>query len=195
MATHLGFSKDTVYRALSYLKMRDTVRVDSATSGTVVTICNWERYQPDALTSATPMRHELRQGPDTIRTPSGHHPTLNEQGNKETKKQKNKKVGILTNYPPAFVGLWESYGKIGDKKRALDAFEKLALPNEQVETLKTAVKNYYDRKPEWQNAMHFSSFLNGDWRQYLERLPERIAQAGTAAVFDFLPHRQAKNEQ
>lgn len=45
LATHLHLSKDTTLRWLRYLERRDTVILTSDARGTVVTICNWKRFQ------------------------------------------------------------------------------------------------------------------------------------------------------
>lgn len=169
LADHLGFSKDTVYRALKYLKNRDTISVTSDTRGTIVTFCNWSKYQIEHTNTATPERQELRHDPDTTATPARHEPTRIGQGNKVTSKQETKKtnVGIRTEYPQDFEHFWLKYKsstnrRMGDKKKALAIWNKLKLTEIERALLNRAIDKYMSDKEVWKKD--FSSFLNTDWR-------------------------------
>lgn len=80
LASRLGFSKDAVARALRALSERGSIRIESATRGTLITICNWAEYQQSGEDVATQARH----GHDGKRTLAGRQPDLNgEVENKE----------------------------------------------------------------------------------------------------------------
>lgn len=61
-------SKDTISRALKYLRERDTIETIPATEGTLVTINNWEKYQSVLEFVATPNETPTGREPDTNRT-------------------------------------------------------------------------------------------------------------------------------
>jgi DNA-binding transcriptional MocR family regulator len=65
LAKRLGFSKDSVARAFHALSSRDSIRVETSTRGTLITICNWSEYQEVTDSSATPLRHESKTGETT----------------------------------------------------------------------------------------------------------------------------------
>ena len=86
LARHLGFSKDAVSRALRALVSRDSIRTETATRGTLITICNWAKYQNIEDEAATP---ELQKR-DTTETLAGHEPDL--IGEVENKERRNAEV-------------------------------------------------------------------------------------------------------
>ena len=101
LATHLKFSKDAVARALQRLVSRDSIRIESTTRGSLITICNWAEYQEVGEIPATQVRHE----PDTNETLAGHQPDLiGEVKNKRS--SKSKKVN-----PADSTLLWNLYNQ------------------------------------------------------------------------------------
>lgn len=79
LAARLNFSKDTVSRALKYLRDRDSIALEIATHGTLVTIRNWADYQIVGDMDAT----RAGQTPDTDRTRTGLEPEHIGEGKKE----------------------------------------------------------------------------------------------------------------
>lgn len=80
LSVRLGFSKDAIARALRSLAGRDSIRIESATRGTLITICNWAEYQDATQEPATQVRHDC----DTKRTLAGRQPDhIGEVENKE----------------------------------------------------------------------------------------------------------------
>jgi len=64
--------KDAIARALRALASRDSIRIETATRGSLITICNWDKYQEESGVNATPMRQES----DTSATQDGRQPDL-----------------------------------------------------------------------------------------------------------------------
>jgi hypothetical protein len=172
LAEKYSIAKTNLLRKLKYLEKWDRIRIESGTHGTVITICNWKEYQIDSESTGP----QADQEADHKRTKVGPQADLYKevQEVKEEKNiriKKNTKAAILTDYPPVFVSLWEEYGRHGNKKKALEAFKKLKLSEDDLSALSQAIKVYYERKEPWRSAQHFSTFLNSDWRQYFEDGP------------------------
>lgn len=190
LSDHLGISKTNTYKWIQYLQKRGSILIEAGTHGTVITICNWDEYQGSDDGVGT-QRERSENAAGTQRERRG---TLNGEVKKERIKERKKyKVGILTNYPPEYISLWDAYGKIGDKRKGYETFDKLKLSPEDTASLTVAIKNYYSRKEEWKSPQHFSTFLNSDWRQYHDAAPSSPNSSGRENVFDFLPHHQEKS--
>lgn len=164
LADQLRFSKDTVYRALKYLRERDTITITSDTRGTVVTICNWKEYQDKPEKLATPVRQQSNADP----TPVRRQPTLN--GEVENSKKFEGRInhnGIRqTEYPDDFQSLWKVYGKFTHKGEALRVYLGLKLDPDQYMALSRAVENYLKGLNPGEFKMGFAGFLAMDWSDY-----------------------------
>lgn len=174
LANHLGTNKDAVYRALKYLQKRDTISVSSDTHGTIVTICNFRKYQEVEEDIETLPLQQLRHGCDTDETPLRHAPTLNGQLDKETIRQRNKKtnVGIRAEYPRDFDEVWVKYGRRGDKKAAYEVWKTLTLTEVEIAMLHRSIDRYAANN-EWKYRKHLCRYLKTDWREV-----EPVLQAG-----------------
>ena len=64
--------KDAIAKALRALASRDSIRIETATRRSLITICNWDKYQEESGVNATPMRQES----DTSATQDGRQPDL-----------------------------------------------------------------------------------------------------------------------
>lgn len=188
LAKHFGISKKTVFKWLHYLEKRGSIGIRRVTTGTIISICNWEEYQGFENEGVTEGKRQVNDRETTGKREV----TLNGEEKKERieEKKKYKKTGTQIEYPPIFVEFWEKYGKHGNKSKAFKVFQALNLNETETDALRRSIQSYYARKPDWQSPQHFSTFLNSDWRQYLEAQgPENPT---VADIFDFLPHRQKK---
>jgi DNA-binding transcriptional MocR family regulator len=167
LADHLCFSKDAVARALAALNERDSIRVESATRGTLVTICNWSEYYDLPAECATPPRHER----DTDETLAGRQPDL--IGELENKKTKTRRKG----YPPEFEEIYRAYPRHEGKSGGFKVYEKQILSPADHAELSKAIANYKSRKAgtELRYLLMFSSFMH-QWHDWLD------ADAGRAAA-------------
>ncbi len=175
-ADHLGFSKDTVFRQISYLCLRDTICKEVATEGTLITIPKYEEYQD--------VPKEVRQDCDTDATlagrDSGRQPNASEPPNGEVKNIRSKTV-----YTQEFESLWEKMPE-GIKQKAFKAFQKLKA----TEGLNTALDNYLsDCKASNRFKMHLSSFIGSDrtthpWIEFVSPRAVSAARQNTSSLVD-----------
>lgn len=72
-------------------------------------------------------------------------------------------------YTSGFEELWGHYGKEGSKRAAFQAYQKQRLSPEEIGVLKKSIQAYHAKRLKRdQSPKHFSTFLNDDWRAYLE---------------------------
>lgn len=93
-----GFSKNVVERVMKKLEEADTIRTQKGHRGTIVTICNYEKYQGTDDKKGTQTRHKTRHNQDTIRdTIRDTNQTLQgtTERSKEIKKERRKEVGNI----------------------------------------------------------------------------------------------------
>lgn len=162
LAAYLKFPKTNVFRQLKYLEKRDSIRIESGTRGSIITICNYENYQSPENTSGT----QAERGWNADGTLAERSRNLIEQGNKGTREQRTKKtnVGIRTDYPQEFESLWAKYGKRGDKKAAFEVWKSLKLAELEIAMLERAIDAYV-KNNELKYRKHFCRFLKTDWRE------------------------------
>jgi DNA-binding MarR family transcriptional regulator len=130
LADHLGFSRSSIARALKYLEKRDSIRVASGTVGSVVTVCNWDKYQSAEDEAETRPGHE----PDTAGTPVGRQSALNGEVRK-----KNTISAVVENSTPTRV---EACGAIPELS-GQEVVEQ-ALSQVKQSTQRLWVKSYGD---------------------------------------------------
>lgn len=114
LAARLGFSKDSIARALRALASRDSIRIETATRGTLISICKWDEYQCSDDESATQVRHSR----DTDETRAGRQPDLN---GKKRSKSKSSASAETTE-------LWKHYAA-GIRAKALEPVHDGAKTN------------------------------------------------------------------
>lgn len=90
---------------------------------------------------------------------------------KREKKSKQRKPRALDyEYTQTFLSLWDHYGRIGKKKYASECYEKQNLSPEEIGLLTKAISTYLAKEGRDETyRMHFSTFLNEDWRSHLEK--------------------------
>lgn len=167
-AEHLGFSKDTVFRQLQYLCLRDTICKEAATEGTLITITNYEQYQ-DNLNDA---RQDCDKGATDAGLDSGRQPNASEPPNGEEKNRRREEYI----YPSDFEEFWNQYPE-GVKQAAFRAYKKQIKTEADRERLRAAITNYFaECAAKKSYKKHFSSFLGSDrtqkpWVEFVERKP------------------------
>lgn len=107
---------------------------------------------------------------------------------------KKKSSAIRQTYSKEFDEIWALYLRKGDKKAAYEEFRALSLSDDELETLRMAVKNKV-ASTEYRFLKDFERFLKTDWRENATSLPiplhkpltksEQI-QAKNKVVFDEL---------
>jgi hypothetical protein len=149
----LRFSKDTVYRQLSYLSGRDTIEIETSTRGTLVTIRNWEKYQ-DTLGS---VRQEeaitCDTAKDTNATRTGRQPTLNGEL-KNVRRKNNTGAALVIHHP--LLAIWNSNrGQLPEAK----AFSKGRLSAAEARWQENSLEDYWTQVVQRVAA---SSFCRGE---------------------------------
>jgi hypothetical protein len=125
--------------------------------------------QPNQLRNSRMERLPVRRLSRTARTTLSLTPPLSPSLSK-----KNTIVGIRAEYPQAFESIWVKY-KRGDKRAALEEWNKLNLSELEIAMLSRSVDRYVQNTPELKFRMHLSRFLKTDWREV-----EPVLEAGNA---------------
>ncbi len=161
LASHLGFSKDSVSRAIHALAARESISVETATRGTLVIICNWAQYQERCHETATPARHER----DTGETQAGRGPDLN--GEVRSKKKDN----TATDPTWDFEAIYLRYPRKLGKSAGLAKLKKQALSQEEFGQLGSALGRFIDHHrsagTESQFLPYFSKWVT-NWQDWLD---------------------------
>lgn len=163
LAMKLHVSKKTIHKWIHYLEKRDSISLQGVTRGTIVTICNWTRYQENTEDGVTTSKRQV----NAEETTSKRQVTLIGEVEKRRIKEIKKRtlVGIRTEYPHVFQDLWLKYGKRGDKKAALSEWNKINLTEMEIAILHRSVDRYVQNTPELKYRKHFCRYLKTDWRE------------------------------
>jgi hypothetical protein len=184
-------SQSTIKKWLIYLVTSERILLETSSRGSLVTIRNWDIYQAPYAEHREPSVSEVGAKCE----PSENEVRLIEEGKKEERRKedgdssffepvkkeessvffgskKKKTPGIRFQYSAEFEKLWESYGRIGDKKAAFEVFQRLNLSASELDHLPIAVEKYSaNYKSDRTYQKHFATFLNSDWRVYLAESP------------------------
>ena len=76
-------------------------------------------------------------------------------------------------YSENFEILWKAYERKGDKAKAFRVFNQLKLNPEGIAALTEAIYKYKQYQPDPQFRKHFERYLQTDWREDLNREPEK----------------------
>lgn len=158
MAQAWGWSKSAGHRFLKKLEKRDTVRTASGTDCTIITVCNYEKYQSMRDTGGTPAGHRAGHRRDT----GGTNENQDNQDNQDN----------ISEINADFERLWSEYpaksSEKGSKKKALDKFKKMSKAD-RAEMI-ASMPAYADhlKAETWKKAKHVTSYISGaDWQTYL----------------------------
>jgi hypothetical protein len=203
LAEQWQISSGSIRKWLKYLEKTERILIQSCTRGTVVTICNYDKYQGADTEAETPnvngVRTECKPNVSGVHTeckPNVNQVTLieevkkgrREEGKKERRKENTiggNRRGIRIEYPDVFDQLWTLYEKKGDKKAAYEEFSKLKLSEGEIEQLSLAIKNYKKMKPDRTYRKDLERYLKTDWREHLD------TQA-FSSVISFKPKSQSE---
>ncbi len=168
IASKLSIPKTNVYRWVRYLEKRNSLRTESGTRGTIITICNYSQYQLSHESSGTQPERNLERERNASGTPTERERTLNGQEYNSTIQQldpKKKSVGIRTNYPQEFQEIWDLYGRRGDKKAALEEWRKINPSQIEIAMLQRSIDRYVKNNPDLMFRKHLCRYLKTDWRE------------------------------
>lgn len=167
IADGLLIPKTTVYRWVRYLEKRNSIRIESGTRGTLITICNYSKYQLDHKSDGTQTEQLMEHGRNADGTPTERGRTLIEQEYNTTTKPLNPKknsVGIRTEYPQEFQDIWIKYGRRGDKKAGYEEWKKINPSEIEIAMLHRSIDRYA-KNNEWKFRKHICRYLKTDWRE------------------------------
>lgn len=160
LAGRLKFSKSSVYRAIAALRARDSIRTESGTRGTLITICNWSTYQNLEAEVET----STGQQSNASETSAGRLRTLNGE-------VKKKRINLVQPYD-----LESAYQKYPRKEGKTPGMKRLAREirsQKDFDDLNKAVENYA-RAKEGKDKDYiklFSTFV-AEWRDWVDSRPE-----------------------
>jgi len=127
-----GISIQNVRSSLNRFKKLQFLTNKSTKSGRLITIINWDSYQPD-LENPTKMPTKTQQRPNKDPTPN--------------KKERKKEDNI---YPLPFLEFWNKYPKKVGKGAALSAYKKIKEPRPSLQnillSLEAQIKNWDDKQ-------------------------------------------------
>lgn len=147
-----------------------------ASRGTVLTICNYDKFQCFEKSKG---EQEGNRGAIEGQSKGNN----NKQLNKETKETKNKE----DIYPQDFLDIWAVYPKLrrGNKQKGLAAF-KNAIKRDCIENINIGVQNYIDSdEANGQYAKGFAAWFNDDrWKNNYTNQPKgknnELSKSGAA---------------
>jgi hypothetical protein len=152
-------SKATVSKWVKYLVLSERIANETSPSGCIATVRNWDTYQ---YLEGTHL-NEGERFANTARTRREHGANLIEEG----KKERRNKAPTKLEYSNEFEIVWNLYGGIGKKKYSSECFSRCQFSPDDLVDLHRAIKVYHSKsKPDYR--MHLSTFLNEDWRVYLQ---------------------------
>lgn len=115
LSVELAQPASTLHRKMGKLRRWLIVRTESASSFTLVTLCNWDDSQPQWNASGTQVERNRNAGGTQVERPNRR---------VEQKKQRT--------YPPEFGLIWAEYPRNEDKSPALDVWVRKGRPSPEV---------------------------------------------------------------
>jgi hypothetical protein len=183
LSARLGFSKDAIARALRSLAGRDSIRVESAPRGTLITICNWAEYQDADEGAAPPVRHDC----DSKRTLNGRQPDLNGE-------VENKEEIHIVDFGHAFAEYKQLPG-VQKGAKAEKRFQDQIKSEDDLERLLIAIRNYRVVLSWSENAWRkpkttFETFLGSKasgyfWHDFIQMPGRGVNGNASAAEMEF----------
>lgn len=158
LSEETGLSEKSIRTALNKLKLTGEVAIETASKYSVITVCNYDKYQSQ----------DENEGPAN-RPITG--PAMGQQWatTKEVKKERNKESSLVAD--DRFNLFWEKYPKKVGKKEARKAWEKQKCWNGQFDEVMAGVDTYVKECVGKDNQFiaHPSSWLNGErWKDESE---------------------------
>lgn len=173
MAETWQWSKSRVDRFLQRLEKRDMLVRESGTEPLVVTICNYDKYQPSTSKSRDTKRDAKR---DTTGTPAGQQRDKVEEGNKLDPSLRSGEIAGETkrkhDWPKDFrEQFWSAYPRHTARKKAMEALERLWKADK---TSFAVILTGCARLAEWMRDPRFvphpATWLNGE--RWQDELPD-----------------------
>jgi hypothetical protein len=168
-----GQSEQSLRTALTKLETDGTLKSTRHSTNlfSVITVCNWERYQSDECDINQPINQPSTNHQPTINQP----PTTNKH-NKHNKHNRNTPL-----YPPAFMEFWSAYPNRVGKGAALKAWQRAAeLPDVSllIAAVQRAAQTQQWLRDNGQYIPHPATWLN---QRRWEDQPDAIASAKAEA--------------
>lgn len=167
LAEGFNTNKNFIDKLLKRLEKHDMIRTQVGTRGTIVTICNYSKYQDSKTQVGTLDRSEV--GTDTG--------TNKKEDNKYNEYNKDNKV-----YISEFETLWQSYPTTrpkGSKKEALKKYTNIRKKGTNHEEIKNGIERYakYCQATTCYNQ-HFTTWINQDgWKEQWEYSEDKNKKA------------------
>jgi hypothetical protein len=120
LAEEWQWSKSRVDRFLDRLKKRDMLTTDAGTGILVITLCNYDKHQPQHTANGTGSGHEAGQERD--RSGTKENKGINPSGERARERARES----ASDWPDDFASqIWEAYGQGREKKVSMQALLEL----------------------------------------------------------------------
>lgn len=160
LAEMSGIPKSTIHRQLKYLEQTQRIVRKSGNEGSIITICNWEKYQAAFFEAGN------ERETDGKRTGNGRTP--NEEYKNIRKKETYTPECVDSRFD--FESVYQSYPRKMGKGKGLARCKAQVKTPEDFDALNAAVRNYTEEmrrsQTEQKYIKHFSSFM-GEWRDWI----------------------------
>ena len=160
LADEAGVSKQSVRSALVRFKKFGFINTETNTRQTLITICNYSRYQkkeekPNTKTSKGPTQGQHRPNTD---------PTTNNNNNNNINNNNPPKSPQGDGLPEGFDEFWDAYPKRVSKQTAIKAFKRLKPDQELLELIFDDIRER-EQSEDWRKdggryIPHPSTYLN-----------------------------------
>lgn len=146
-----GISEQSIRTCFAHLKSTSEITIKSTNKFSIITICNYEKYQG----SENEINQQINQQANHQLT------TLKEYNNKKNKKSRAK---AQKTDPDLFEQFWKKYPNKKNKKRTRVLFGKLDLSNGLFQKIMTGLEQY-KKSDQWQRdngqfIPHPSTWIN-----------------------------------
>lgn len=153
LAKGFRISESNARRVIQKLIKLKTIKTQTTTKATIITICNYDKFQ-------LPLKTNEDQNDEQT---TNKRRTNDANNNKENKNNENNEI-IKDNVIGEFEEFWNAYGKIGNKQQALKSFKKIKKEGISYETIIGGLAKYqeYCRAigQEQRYIKHASTWLN-----------------------------------
>lgn len=191
-AEDIGMHRVTFKKHLDYLIKRNTVKLEKAREGCMITFQNYDEYQDITLVllkTRAKIDTEIDSGIDTAIDSTSDSGMAPNKEQKELKKQKNIKGRVFflaDELKESFETFINAYPLIDGRTQAEKTWSKIKPP---ITDVLNAIEKYKATKPEWQNWKMPSTFLNC-YKDYLR--PDHGKTETPKPMSAFLKHMREK---
>ena len=134
-----GLSRQSIRTSLERLKSTNDITIETTSTYSLVSICNYSSYQANGDDSNQPCNQVSNQ------RATSEQPAANQRATTNKNEKKDKTIKNKQEYTPDFLKFWQAYPRKEGKGKAWESWQKKNPPIEQV--LATVAR--YKLTPSW----------------------------------------------